>query len=70
MFHDDDAEVYLNGQKVATLPGAVSGYAFVPLDGAARALLRSDRPNLLALHVKQVRGGQFADAGVVDVIEK
>jgi len=70
VFHDDDAEVYLNGQKIATLPGAVSGYSFVPLDSAARSLLRSDRPNTLALHVKQVRGGQYADAGLVDVIEK
>jgi hypothetical protein len=26
--------------------------------------------NTLALHVKQVRGSQFADAGIVDVIEK
>ena len=26
VFHDDDAEVYLNGQQVATLPGAVNGY--------------------------------------------
>ena len=70
VFHDDDAEVYLNGQKIATLSGAVSGYSFVRLDAAARALLRSDRPNTLAMHVKQVRGGQFADAGLVDVIEK
>ena len=70
VFHDDDAEVYLNGQQVATLPGAVSGYSFVVLDAAAKALLRSGGSNTLALHVKQVRGGQFADAGIVDVIEK
>jgi hypothetical protein len=70
VFHDDDAEVYLNGQKIATLTGAVSGYSFVRLDAAAKALLRSDRPNTLAMHVKQVRGGQYADAGLVDVIEK
>jgi hypothetical protein len=70
VFHDDDAEVYLNGQKIATLPGAVSGYSFVVLDAAAKALLRSGASNTLALHVKQVRGGQFADAGIVEVIEK
>lgn len=69
VFHDDDAEVYLNGEKVATLPGAVSGYSYVRLDGAAKALLKSGT-NTLAMHVKQVRGGQFADAGVVEVIEK
>jgi hypothetical protein len=69
VFHDDDAEVYLNGEKVATLPGAVSGYSYVRLDAAAKALLKSGT-NTLAMHVKQVRGGQFADAGIVEVIEK
>ena len=67
--HDDDAEVYLNGEKIATLPGAVSGYAYVRLEDTAKALLKSGA-NTLALHVKQVRGGQFADAGFVEVIEK
>ena len=69
VWHDDDADVYLNGEKVATLPGAVSGYSYVRLDDAARALLKSGA-NVLAVHVKQVRGGQFADAGLVEVIEK
>ena len=69
VFHDDDAEVYLNGEKVATLPGAVGGYSYVRLDAAAKALLKNGT-NTLAMHVKQVRGGQFADAGLVDVIQK
>jgi len=69
VFHDDDAEVYLNGEKVATLPGAVSGYSYVRLDDPAKALLKSGT-NTLAMHVKQLRGGQFADAGLVEVVEK
>ena len=69
VWHDDDAEVYLNGEKVATLPGAVSGYSYVRLDDAAKTLLKSGS-NTLAVHVKQIRGGQFADAGLVEVIEK
>jgi len=69
VFHDDDAEVYLNGQKIATLPGSVSGYSYVRLDDAAKGLLKSGA-NSLAMHVKQVRGGQFADAGLVEIIEK
>jgi hypothetical protein len=69
VFHDDDAEVYLNGERVATLPGAVGGYSYVPLDATARALLRSGA-NTLAIHVKQVRGGQYIDAGVVEVLER
>ena len=70
IFHDDDAEVYLNGQQIAALPGAVNGYSYVPLDAAAKGLLHAGSSNTLAIHVKQVRGGQFADAGLVDVIEK
>jgi len=70
IYHDDDAEVYVNGQRIATLPGAVNGYSYVPLDAAAKAVLKPGGSNTIALHVKQVRGGQFADAGFVDVIEK
>ena len=69
VWHDDDAEVYVNGEKVATLPGAVSGYSYLRLDDTAKTLLKSGA-NTLAVHVKQVRGGQFADAGLVEVIEK
>lgn len=70
VYHDDDAEVYVNGERVATLPGAVGGYSYVPLDATAAALLRSGSHNTLAIHVKQTRGGQFIDAGIVEVIEK
>jgi len=70
IYHDDDAEVYLNGQRIATLPGAVNGYSYVPLDATAKVLLKAGASNMLAIHVKQVRGGQFADAGLVDVVEK
>ncbi len=70
IYHDDDAEVYLNGQRIATLPGAVNGYSYVPLDTAAKAQLKPGAANTLAIHVKQLRGGQFADAGIVDVVEK
>ncbi len=70
VFHDDDAEVYLNGQRIASLPGAVSGYSYVRLDDVAKGLLHAGGSNTLAIHVKQIRGGQFADAGLVDVIEK
>jgi hypothetical protein len=68
VFHDDDAEVYLNGERIAALSGSVSGYSYVRLDGKALGLFHAGA-NTLAIHVKQVRGGQFIDAGVVEVIE-
>jgi hypothetical protein len=68
VFHDDDAEVYLNGIKVATLPGANGGFTYVPLAGPARAALRTGK-NTIAVHAHQNRGGQFIDVGLVDVID-
>ena len=68
VFHDDDAEVYINGVLVAELAGANSGFAYVPLTGAARQALKSGK-NVLAIHCHQSRGGQFVDAEIVDVID-
>jgi hypothetical protein len=69
IYHDDDAEVYVNGERIAELPGAVGGYSYVRLDDRAAALLRGGQPNVLAIHVKQLKGGQFVDAGIVEVVE-
>jgi hypothetical protein len=69
IFHDDDTKVYLNGTLIAELPGANAGFAFLPLTTAARSALRSGR-NTLAIQTHQTRGGQFIDAGIVDVIER
>jgi hypothetical protein len=66
VFHDDDAEVYLNGVLAAKLPGANSSYAYVPLGAEARAALRAG-PLVIAVHAHQVRGGQFIDVGLADV---
>ena len=69
VFHDEDATFYVNGQMVVVLAGSTSGFVFVPLIGAARASLRQGT-NTIAVHVKQTRGGQFADVGIVDVKER
>src|SRR5690348_15109628 len=67
--HDDDAEVYVNGTLVATLPAWTTSYAFVPLDSAAAALLHPGT-NTLAIHVHQRSGGQYVDAGIDEVIDR
>jgi hypothetical protein len=66
IFHDDDAEVYVNGVLAAKLAGSNSGYMYVPLSDDARAALRTGA-NSMAIHVHQERGGQFIDAGIVDI---
>lgn len=67
--HDEDAEVYVNGVRAASLTGAIGGYAYLPLEADAAAALRQGT-NTLAVHVKQTRGGQFIDAGIIEVVEK
>ena len=68
IFHDDDTRVYVNGELAAELPGSTAGYAFVALTGA-RGALRSGR-NTIAIHTHQTRGGQFIDAGIVDIVDR
>jgi beta-galactosidase len=63
--HDDDAEVFINGRQVVSLPGSQSHYRLVPLDAQARAALRPGR-NTVAAHCRQRRGAQFIDVHVID----
>jgi hypothetical protein len=66
VFHDDDAEVYVNGVLAAKLAGANSSFAYVPLSAEARAALKPGRV-VIAVHAHQTRGGQFIDVGLADV---
>ena len=66
VFHDDDAEIYLNGVLAAKLAGANSSYAYVPLSAEARAALKPGRV-VIAVHGHQTRGGQFIDVGMAEV---
>ena len=67
--HDEDAEVWINGEQAAVLSGYTTGYVLVPVAPAGRAALR-DGENLLAVHVRQTRGGQYVDVGLVEVRER
>jgi hypothetical protein len=65
IYHDEDATVFLNGQEIARLAGHTSGYVLIELDEKAAAALKTGK-NLLAIEVKQTRGGQYIDAGIMD----
>ncbi|MBC7351776.1 MAG: beta-galactosidase [Thermogutta sp.] len=68
--HDEDAEVYLNGQLIKRTKGFLTGYTIVPLTGeAARKALKPGR-NVLAVHCHQTRGGQYIDVGLSLIVEK
>jgi len=66
--HDDGATVYLNGEQIAELEGAVTGYRYVELGATARRALRQGQ-NTLAVHVHDQEGNQYLDVGLVDVRE-
>lgn len=63
--HDDEAEVYINGQLVKSFVRWTSEYIVVPLDEKGTAVLRKGK-NSLAAHCHQDAGGQFIDVHVVD----
>lgn len=62
--HDDDAELYLNGELAATLPGFATHYAEYEPSPRSVAALRPGK-NVLAVHCHQISGGQYIDAGLV-----
>ena len=66
--HDEDAEIYINGVRVDSLPGYTNGYTYVPLSAAAARALRTGS-NTIAVHVRNTRGEQYIDTGLTDVVE-
>lgn len=67
--HDEDAEIYLNGGRVADLPRWTQGYIDFALPAEAAKALRPGR-NVLAIHCHQNSGGQYLDAGLFETVEK
>jgi hypothetical protein len=65
IYHDEDSTVFLNGQEIAKLTGHTSGYVVIELDEKAAGALKTGK-NLLAIEVKQTKGGQYIDAGIMD----
>jgi Glycosyl hydrolases family 2, sugar binding domain/Glycosyl hydrolases family 2/Glycosyl hydrolases family 2, TIM barrel domain len=63
--HDEDAQIYLDGQPIATFSGYVTNYKVVPLESAATKLLTSG-DHLLAVHCHQTGGGQFIDVHLIE----
>lgn len=67
--HDEDAELYINGVLAASLLGFTGNYEpFVLTDQGRNALKQGT--NTMAIHCHQTTGGQYIDAGLVDVVEQ
>ncbi|HEY6899014.1 MAG TPA: DUF4965 domain-containing protein, partial [Puia sp.] len=67
VFHDDDAEVFLNGQRLQRQRGANGDYEMVPLSEEAKGRLKVGE-NLIAMHCKNTGGGSWIDAGFSEEI--
>ncbi len=64
MYHDDDAEVYINGVKAIGISGHNDSYQYFPISAEALAALKIGGDNVMAIHCHQGTGGQFIDCGI------
>jgi hypothetical protein len=62
IYHDEEAEIYINGQHVTTLTGFTTNYTTTPVPAG---LLKPGR-NVIAIHCHQTVAGQGIDAGIVE----
>lgn len=65
LHHDDDVEVYLNGESVYTNKGWTSKFIYLPITDVIKSKLKKGI-NILALHVTNTAGGAWLDAGIVE----
>jgi len=66
-YHDEDIEIYVNGQLAATEDGFTTGYVPLEISPRSRALLKPGARILLAVHCHQTGGGQNVDVGLARV---
>lgn len=64
MFHDEDAEIYLNGVLAVKAASFSTDYAEFEISAEAKATLHAG-PNTIAAHCHQTSGGQGIDVGLI-----
>lgn len=70
VYHDEDADIYLNGVLAAKLKAYNDEYEPADIDPAAKKALKPGQSNVIAIHCHQTIGGQFIDAGLIRVVEQ
>jgi hypothetical protein len=69
VYHDEDIEIYVNGEPAAADSGFTTGYVPLEISGPAKALLKPGARVVLAAHCHQTTGGQGVDVGIAEVTE-
>jgi hypothetical protein len=64
--HDEDTEIYVNGELAEKLSGYTTQYVTRALSARAKSLLKPGK-NRIAVHCHQTGGGQYIDLGIVAV---
>jgi hypothetical protein len=64
LFHDEDVEVYLNGELALQEAGYITDYAEYKIPDALKPRLRPG-VNTIAVHCHQTTGGQGIDVGII-----
>jgi len=67
MRHDDNAEVYLNGVLAVKAGRFSESYRDFDIRPEATVALKPGR-NIISVHCHQIAGGQYIDAGLIDVL--
>jgi len=66
--HDDNVEVYLNGDKIYSFVGWVSDFKLIALKDKFKNRLKQG-DNVLAIHCANTAGGSWLDAGLLDEVK-
>ncbi|GAC1596326.1 MAG: DUF4965 domain-containing protein [Chitinophagaceae bacterium] len=63
ILHDDNVEVFLNGENIFEKKGWTGKFIYIPISDAVKQKMKKGR-NVLAIHVANTAGGAALDAGI------
>ncbi|HEX4053141.1 MAG TPA: DUF4965 domain-containing protein [Tepidisphaeraceae bacterium] len=68
VYHDEDVEIYVDGVLATSERGFNPSYQPLPINDAAKALLKPGASVTIAAHCHQTIGGQDLDIGLANVV--
>ncbi|HJP62303.1 MAG TPA: DUF4965 domain-containing protein [Mucilaginibacter sp.] len=68
LWHDDNVEVYLNGERIYGNIGWTGDFQLIPLRDQLKSKLKVGN-NVLAIHCANTAGGAWLDAGLLDQVK-